>query len=327
MSDTNTINIYMNADDKVDVKDNAQIIKLQGPKGEPGEDGKPFTYDMFTQEQLEALKGPKGEKGEDGRDGASATADNAHQLLLQGNVWCNSASVDDVLIALIGNMGKPFPRTEFKPLTVPNVFRGQRVVRIEGEPHYFVNVADIETPFEIGDNGECVVSIEPLGEDDVKLTYHNFTGDKVGDYTIKGVADENTVQPDETYEELGSKYSKYGRKLVINVTNQKTTSNWTEDNFNFLGKWQEKDIDSIEIVTNSKKKTYLYLNSKGLPRVPIFVNKPELITFNHTLSPSGNTTVNIGTRDSGISTVNFVRDTLEWSENNNRYINTGIEPL
>ena len=327
MSDTNTINIYMNADDKVDVKDNAQIIKLQGPKGEPGEDGKPFTYDMFTQEQLEALKGPKGEKGEDGRDGASATADNAHQLLLQGNVWCNSASVDDVLIALIGNMGKPFPRTEFKPLTVPNVFRGQRGVRIEGEPHYFVNVADIETPFEIGDNGECVVSIEPLGEDDVKLTYHNFTGDKVGDYTIKGITDENTVQPDETYEELGSKYSKYGRKLVINVTNQKTTSNWTEDNFNFLGKWQEKDIDSIEIVTNSKKKTYLYLNSKGLPRVPIFVNKPELITFNHTLSPSGNTTVNIGTRDSGISTVNFVRDTLEWSENNNRYINTGIEPL
>ena len=79
----------------------------------------------------------------------------------------------------------------------------------------------METQFEIGDNSECVVSIEPLGEDDVKLTYHNFTGDKVGDYTIKGVADENAVQPDETYEELGSKYSKYGRKLVINVTNQK----------------------------------------------------------------------------------------------------------
>ena len=93
------INIYMNADDKVDVKDNAQIIKLQGPKGEPGEDGKPFTYDMFTQEQLEALKGPKGDKGEDGRDGASVTADNAKALLLQGNVWCKSSNIDDVLIA------------------------------------------------------------------------------------------------------------------------------------------------------------------------------------------------------------------------------------
>lgn len=32
-----------------------------GPKGEPGKDGKPFTYDMFTAEQLAALKGPKGD--------------------------------------------------------------------------------------------------------------------------------------------------------------------------------------------------------------------------------------------------------------------------
>lgn len=75
----------------IKVKDNTQIVKLQGPKGEPGEqgppgppgapgkdgvnglngdpgpkgepgkDGKPFTYDMFTAEQLAALKGPKGE--------------------------------------------------------------------------------------------------------------------------------------------------------------------------------------------------------------------------------------------------------------------------
>lgn len=301
---------------------------LPGERGAQGPKGEPFRYEDFTPEQLEALKGPKGDKGEDGRDGTSATADNAHQLLLQGNVWCESANVDDVLTAMIGNIGKPFPRTEFKPLAVLSVVRGQRVIGINGEPHYTVKVVGNDTDvFGLNEAGVGNITIEPLGDDDVKLTYHNFTGDKVGDYTIKGVLDDSAVQPDETYEDLGSKYYKYGRKLVINVTNQKTTSDWTEDNFNFLGKWQEKDIDSIEIVTNSKKKTYLYLNSKGFPKVPIFVNKPELITFNHTVSPIGNTTVNIGTRDSGISTVNFVRDTLEWSENNNRYINTGIEPL
>lgn len=96
----------------INVKDNTQIIKLQGPKGEPGEqgppgppgppgepgrngidglngeqglqgiqgiqgppgppgkDGKSFTYDMFTQEQLENLKGPKGEPGTPGQRGA-----------------------------------------------------------------------------------------------------------------------------------------------------------------------------------------------------------------------------------------------------------------
>lgn len=99
------IHIKSNDDDKIVVKDNTQIIKLQGPKGEPGEqgppgppgpkgepgkngidglngeqglqgiqgppgkDGKPFTYDMFTQEQLENLKGPRGEQGPPGPKG------------------------------------------------------------------------------------------------------------------------------------------------------------------------------------------------------------------------------------------------------------------
>lgn len=104
MSDEN-IHIKSNDDDKIIVKDNTQIIKLQGPKGEPGEqgppgppgppgepgrngidglngeqglqgiqgppgppgkDGKSFTYDMFTSEQLEDLKGPRGEQGPPG---------------------------------------------------------------------------------------------------------------------------------------------------------------------------------------------------------------------------------------------------------------------
>lgn len=34
-----------------------------------GEDGAPFTYDMFTEEQLEALRGPEGPAGKDGKDG------------------------------------------------------------------------------------------------------------------------------------------------------------------------------------------------------------------------------------------------------------------
>lgn len=80
MSDTNTntINIYMNAEDNVEVKDAAQIIKLQGPKGDPGlpgKDGKAFTYADFTPDQLELLKGPKGDKGEPGPPGTGANVD------------------------------------------------------------------------------------------------------------------------------------------------------------------------------------------------------------------------------------------------------------
>lgn len=42
---------------------------IQGPPGAPGKDGKPFTYDMFTPEQLENLKGPKGDVGPQGPPG------------------------------------------------------------------------------------------------------------------------------------------------------------------------------------------------------------------------------------------------------------------
>ena len=49
-----------------------QLEALKGPKGDKGEtgpQGKPFTYDMFTQEQLEKLKGPKGDTGKTGPQG------------------------------------------------------------------------------------------------------------------------------------------------------------------------------------------------------------------------------------------------------------------
>lgn len=301
---------------------NVTIPGVQGKDGENGRNGADglSAYDIA---QLEGFTGTRQEWIEYLK--AGAVAPDARSLLLQGNVWCKSSAISDVLYAIITNLGKTFPRVGFKTLQVPTVLKGQRVVAVEGEPHYTVKVAGIDVSYEIGDNGSGSVTIEPLGADDVSLTYHNFTGDKVGDYIIKGIVDENAVQPDETYEELGSKYSKYGRKLVINVTNQVTTQSWSSANFNFFGKWKENDFDSIEIITKGKKKMYIFVDGKGLPRIPIFVNKPEFITFNYVTSPTGNTIINIGTKDNGINAVNFVLDTLEW--NGTKYINVGNEPL
>lgn len=50
-------------------------IGPQGPAGQDGIDGKDFTYDMFTPEQLEALRGPAGQNGADGADGKDFTFD------------------------------------------------------------------------------------------------------------------------------------------------------------------------------------------------------------------------------------------------------------
>ena len=283
---------------------------LQGPQGEPGPKGDPFRYEDFTPEQLAALKGPKGDKGEDGRDGASATADNAHQLLLQGNVWCESASVDDVLTALIGNMGKPFPRTEFKPLTIPSVIQGQQWVSVTGEPHYSVKVVGSDTPFTLDSTGACSVNIPPLGEDDIKLTYHNFTGAKVADYTIKGVNALND-NPDEEYTENGIVYKLYGDVLKMNITN-----NTVNGNFNVNPKrW---NISTMSMYAN--RATTLNLGDNWNSYGPYYIETPENITFK---GFNNNMRLTIATSTQGTTTMAFDKNTIEWNAINHSYINTG----
>lgn len=124
----NTINIYMGTEDKVDIKDATQIIKLQGPKGEPGpkgEDGvqgpkgekgepgtpgpkgEPFKFSDFTPEQLELLKGPKGDNGENGVQGIQGPqGDNVNadvigkikNNLLDNNVMVHSDSLEGIML-------------------------------------------------------------------------------------------------------------------------------------------------------------------------------------------------------------------------------------
>ena len=307
---------------------------LQGPQGEPGPKGDPFTYADFTAEQLAALKGPKGDDGKNGlsafniaqlngfqgtyiewlqslkgKDGASATADNAHQLLLQGNVWCASASVDDVLTALIGNIGKPFPRTEFKPLTIPSVIQGQQVVSVTGEPHYSVKVVGNDTPFTLDSTGACTLNIPPLGEDDINLTYHNFTGVKVADYTIKGVSNEHA---DAEYTENGIVYKLYGDALKMNITN-----NTVDGNFNVNPKrWS---ISTMSMYAN--RPTTLNLGDNGNSYGPYYVETPENITFE---GFNNNMRLTIATSTQGSKTLAFDMNIIEWDATNHRYINTGV---
>ena len=305
-------------------------VTIPGTQGLKGDKGDPFRYEDFTPEQLEALKGPKGEDGLSafniaqlngfqgtyvewlkslkGKDGASATADNAHQLLLQGNVWCESASVDDVLTALIGNMGKPFPRTEFKPLTIPSVIQGQQVVAVTGEPHYSVKVLGNDTPFTLDSTGTCTVTIPPLGEDDIKITYHNFMGAKVADYTIKGVSNEHA---DAEYTENGIVYKLYGDVLKMNITN-----NTVNGNFNVNPKrWS---VSTMSMYAGSP--TTLNLGDNWNSYGPYYVETPENVTFK---GFNSNMRLTIATSTQGPITLAFTLNTIEWNATNHSYINTG----
>lgn len=97
----NTINIYMGAEDKVNVKDNTQIIKLQGPKGDPGpkgEDGvqgpkgEPLRFDDLTEAQKLELKGEKGDNVN------LETVAKIKNLLLDNNVFVHSNSLEGILL-------------------------------------------------------------------------------------------------------------------------------------------------------------------------------------------------------------------------------------
>ena len=61
-------------------------------KGEQGPQGDPFTYDDFTEEQLEGLRGPQGEQGIQGERGYHFTP----SVDIEGNIsWTNNGELEN----------------------------------------------------------------------------------------------------------------------------------------------------------------------------------------------------------------------------------------
>ena len=249
-------------------------------------------------------------KSEISRYTSRIPAETAYRTLLSGNVWCESANVDDVLTALIGNMGKPFPRTEFKPLTIPSVTKGQQVVTVTGEPHYSVKVVGNDTPFTLDSTGACTITIPPLGEDDIKLTYHNFTGAKVAEYKIAGV--QTDAVADEEYTENGIVYKRYGDILKMNISNNTVRGNFKDN---------PKSWNVTKKVIYANRPATLNLGDNYNSYGPYFVETPENVTFK---GDNNNMRLTIATSTQVSKTLAFDMNTIEWDAANHSYINTGI---
>nr|DAQ79685.1 MAG TPA: hypothetical protein [Caudoviricetes sp.] len=318
MAETKTIQEILLTLGEAPINLNVSIPGLQGKdgvNGRNGDDGR----SAFQIAQSLGFEGTEAQWIESLK--AGAIADEARALLLQGNVWCKSSAISDVLYAIITNLGKTFPRVGFKTLQVPTVLKGQRVVAVEGEPHYTVKVADVDISYEIGDNGSGSVTIEPLAADDVVLTYHNFSGDKVGEVTIPGFHEAGRT-PNDTYEENGVKYELFGRKLEINVTN------FTGHNtLKMLGKWLVSEIDSILIKTSRKVRpetrngSFTDKNGNAIGNIPIIVETPQKVTFVN--GDNNSTPVKLGSIEYGTADVWFRSSRIEWSDREHKYINTG----
>lgn len=212
------------------------LDSLRGPKGDPGDKGDPLKFSDLTPEQLNALKGKKGDPGNPG------SAERAAELLKDKNVYLPDASVDTVLAKLVEILGDTI-HVVYKQLEYFQPVAGQEFLDLKGEPHFKVSVNGGEKRVFESDNMR--VPIKAFGEDDINVTYYDLADREVGVISIKGL--ESTVADDTYTDATGVKFAKFGKKLVLRL------SGYNGGSFNWLGKWNKGDIETLEIISDTKK--------------------------------------------------------------------------
>lgn len=239
---------------------------LRGPKGDDGDRGP---------------EGPQGKEGKQGPKGEPASAERAAELLKQKNVYLADSSVETVLAKLVELFGNSINVT-FKQLEYFQPVEGQEFIDIKGEPHFKVSVNGGEKREFVTDNMR--VPIAPFGQDDIRVDYFDLADREVGSISIKGL---ESATADETFTDTtGAKFEKYGRKLVLRL------AAYNGNSFNWLGKWNKSDIETLEIISDTKKKI-VDDSTKGYKYdgITFIIKKPNNVAFG-TKYCQGTVTVN-----------------------------------
>lgn len=239
---------------------------LRGPKGDEGDRGP---------------EGPQGKEGKQGPKGEPASAERAAELLKQKNVYLTDSSVETVLAKLVELLGDSINVT-FKQLEYFQPVEGQEFLDIKGEPHFKVSINGGEKRAFETDNMR--VPIAPFGQDDIRVVYFDLADREVGSISIKGL---ESATADETFTDTtGAKFEKYGRKLVLRL------ATYNGNSFNWLGKWNKSDVETLEIISNEKK---TIVDSGNAPYkysgLTFIVKQPTNINFS-TAFNQGTVTVN-----------------------------------
>lgn len=275
---------------------------LRGPRGEKGEQGP---------------DGPRGEQGKQGPKGEPASAERAAELLKQKNVYLADNSVETVLAKLVELLGDTIKVT-YKPIEYIQPLVGQAFIDLRGEPHFKVSVDGGEKRVFETDNMR--VPIEPFGVANILIKYYDLADREVGSAEIKGV--DVTTNADDTFEENGARYSLFGRKLEIDVTN--FAGNNT---FKVLGKWLVSAIDTVLIKTSknvsvvTREDSFRDKNNNAIGEIPIIVEKPQNVTFANNDNISS--PVKLGTLQYGVNAVYFQSSRIEWDDNEHKYVSKG----
>lgn len=212
----------------------AWLDSLRGPKGDKGSAEETAQILKKDGEFIKSVKGPKGDAG---------SAEKAAELLKNKNVYLPDASVDTVLAKLVEILGDTI-HVEFKQLEYFQPVAGQEFLDLKGEPHFKASVNGGEKRVFESDNMR--VPIKAFGEDDIRVSYFDLADREVGTISIKGL--ESTVVDDTYTDATGAKFAKFGKKLVLRL------SAYNGGSFNWLGKWNKGDIETLEIISDTKKK-------------------------------------------------------------------------
>lgn len=242
---------------------------LRGPKGEKGEDGQ------------RGERGEKGEQGLRGPKGEPASAERAAELLKQKNVYLADNSVETVLAKLVELLSDTI-RVTYKQLEYFQPLQGQTFLDLKGEPHFKVAINGGAKQEFVSDNMR--VQIPAFGQDDINCTYYDLADREIGVISIKGL---EPTEADDTYTDAtGAKFAKFGKKLVLRL------ATYNGNSFNWLGKWNKSDIETLEIISNENKTIVDNDNSPyKYSGLTFIVKQPTNINFS-TAFNQGTVTVN-----------------------------------
>ena len=250
----------------------AWLDSLRGPKGDKGSAEETAQILKKDGEFLKSVKGPTGDAG---------SAEKAAELLKDKNVYLPDASVDTVLAKLVEILGDTI-HVVYKQLEYFQPVAGQEFLDLKGEPHFKVSVNGGEKRVFESDNMR--VPIKAFGEDDINVTYYDLADREVGVISIKGL--ESTTADDTYTDATGAKFAKFGKKLVLRL------SGYNGNSFNWLGKWNNRDIETLEIISDTKKT--IVDNSSAVYKydgITFIIKKPNNVAFS-TSSNQGTVTVN-----------------------------------
>lgn len=283
----------------------AWLDSLRGPKGDKGSAEETAQILKQDGEFLKSVKGPKGDAG---------SAEKAAELLKDKNVYLPNASVDTVLAKLVELLGDTI-HVEFKQLEYFQPVEGQTFLDLKGEPHFKVSVDGGDKKEFVSDNMR--VQIKAFGQDDIRVSYYDLADREVGVISIKGL--EPTTADDTYTDATGAKFAKFGKKLVLRL------ATYNGNPFNWLGKWNKRDIETIEIITDTKK---TIVDNDSTPYkysgLTFIVKQPENLDFS-TQYNQGIITVNIIERAMRVDLDNTLV-----TYDNGAYIRkgtNGLEPL